>query len=119
MTIRTALFDDFFWKDDDIMDPYEVLGVSPQADDDTIRKAYLELVRRFSPDNDPEAFKRISQAYELVKNEKLRLEHYLFNRDAPGDTPFHAFLQRVRVCEKRKPMAFEQMKVYLRKCTKK
>ncbi|MEI7672352.1 MAG: J domain-containing protein, partial [Deltaproteobacteria bacterium] len=31
------------------MDPYEVLGVSPQADDDTIRKAYLELVRRFSP----------------------------------------------------------------------
>ncbi len=101
------------------MDPYEALGVSPQADDDTIRKAYLELVRRFSPDSDPDAFKRISQAYELVKNEKLRLEHYLFNKDAPGDTPFHAFLQCVRVGEKRKPMAFEQMKVYLRKCTKK
>lgn len=101
------------------MDPYEVLGVSPQADDETIRKAYLELVRRFSPDSDPEAFKRISQAYELVKNEKLRLEHYLFSRDAPGDTPFQAFLQHSRVCEKRKPLTFEQMKAYLRKCTKK
>ncbi len=43
------------------MDPYEALGVSPQADDDTIRKAYLELVRRFSPDSDPDAFKRISR----------------------------------------------------------
>ncbi len=101
------------------MDPYETLGVSPQADDDTIRKAYLELVRRFSPDTDPKAFQRISKAYELVKNEKLRIEHYLFNTDVPGDTPFQVFLRHDRYCEKRKPLEFEQMKVYLRKCAKK
>jgi len=101
------------------MDPYEVLGVSPPADDETIRRAYLELVRQFSPDRDPESFKRINQAYERVKSEKLRLEHYLFDRAASGDTPFQAFLQRSRAGEKRKPLAFEQMKAYLRKCTKK
>jgi curved DNA-binding protein CbpA len=102
-----------------IMDPYEVLGVSPQADDDAVRKAYLELVRQCSPDRDPEAFKRISSAYELVKTEKLRMERYLFNRDAAGETPLGVFLRHERYGEKRKPLEFEQMKAYLRKCAKK
>lgn len=101
------------------MDPYEVLGISPQANDDTVRKTYLELVRRFSPDADPEGFKRISRAYELVKTEKLRMEHYLFNLDVDGDTPFQVFMRHERLVEKRKPMEFEQMKAFLRKCAKK
>ena len=100
------------------MDPYEILGLSPDADDDAIRKAYLELVRRFSPDADPEAFKRISGAYEQVKDEKSRLRHYLFNRETPGDTPFQAFLQHVSSYEKPKPMNYDKMKEFLRKCTK-
>jgi curved DNA-binding protein CbpA len=100
------------------MDPYEILGVSPDADDDVIRKAYLELVRRFSPDTDPEAFKSISRAYEQVKDEKTRLRHYLFNRDMPGDNPFQAFLRHVSTCEKLKPMNYDKMKELLRKCAK-
>jgi DnaJ-class molecular chaperone len=101
------------------MDPYETLGVSPQADDSTIRKAYLGLVRQFSPDAAPEAFKRISKAYEQIKTEKLRIEHYLFNTDVSGNTPFQVFLQHERHCRKRRPLEFEQLKAYLRKCTKK
>jgi curved DNA-binding protein CbpA len=101
------------------MDPYEALGVSPQADDDTVRRTYLELVRRFSPDVDPEGFKRISRAYELVKTERLRMEHYLFNLDAAGDSPFQVFMRHERFTQKRKPMEFDQMKAYLRKCAKK
>ena len=100
------------------MDPYEILGLSPDADDNAIRKAYLELVRRFSPDTDPEVFKRISRAYEQVKNEQLRLRHYLFNRETPGDSPFQAFLRHVSYCEKPKPMNYDQMKEFLRKCAK-
>jgi DnaJ-class molecular chaperone len=100
------------------VDPYEILSISPDADDDSVRKAYLELVRRFSPDKDPEAFKRISRAFDLVKDEKSRLKYYLFNTDVPADTPFQTFLCHLAYHEKRKPMSYDKLKEYLRKCSK-
>ena len=101
------------------MNPYEILDVAPDANDEAIRKAYLDLVRRHSPDLDPEAFKRISAAYEVLKDEKSRLRYYLFDRETPGDTTFQAFLRYVSTCEKRKPMNHDHLKEFLRKCAKK
>lgn len=101
------------------MDPYEILGVSPDADDDAVRKAYLDLVRRFSPDADPEAFKRVNKAYEQLKDEKSRLRYYLLNTETPGDSPFQVFLRYVSLTDKRKPMDYETLKEFLRTCIKK
>ena len=33
------------------MDPYKVLGVSPTDSDDTIKRAYRDLARKYHPDN--------------------------------------------------------------------
>lgn len=44
--------------------PFEVLGLSMDADEDTVRARYLELVRQYPPDRDPAMFTKIRQAYE-------------------------------------------------------
>ena len=55
-------------------DPYEVLGVSPNATDDEVKKAYRELAIKFHPDKNggskeaEEKFKEISQSYDMIKN---------------------------------------------------
>jgi len=59
--------------------PFEILGVSPDADDETIRRAYLEGVREFPPDRDPGRFRRIREAYDQLRDARSRLRHALFH----------------------------------------
>jgi curved DNA-binding protein CbpA len=59
-------------------DPYQVLGLADDSDDDTIRRRYLELVREFSPEHHPEKFAAVRTAYESLKDVRTRLCHRLF-----------------------------------------
>jgi molecular chaperone DnaJ len=59
-------------------DYYEVLGVSSDADADTIKKTYRKLARKYHPDvnaGDPSAeerFKSISEAYRVISDPEQR-----------------------------------------------
>ena len=96
------------------MTPYELLGITPTADDKTIRNAYLELIKAYPPDREPERVKEIANAYESIKDEKKRLEFYLFNKDISIKSPFEALSLHIRRAGKRKPPTFDTLKELLR-----
>ena len=59
-------------------DPYEVLGLEPRSGDAEIRRRYLELVRRYPPDRDPERFAAVREAYDALRDPVTRLRERLF-----------------------------------------
>src|SRR6201987_4875769 len=59
-------------------DPYQVLGLPADSDDEAIRRRYLALVREFSPEHHPEKFAAIRAAYESLRDLDTRLRYRLF-----------------------------------------
>jgi curved DNA-binding protein CbpA len=64
-------------------DPYLILGLDPEADDDAVERAYHEGIRRCPPERDAERFAAIRAAYEQLRTHRDRLAHELFDTTPP------------------------------------
>jgi len=74
---------------------YESLGVSKNASQDEIKKAYRKLVREVHPDTNPgneERFKEVQSAYDVLSDPEKRKRYDTMGqtngRTAPGGTTF-------------------------------
>jgi molecular chaperone DnaJ len=81
-------------------DYYEVLGVSRDADERTMKKAYRKLAMKYHPDRNPgdtdaeAAFKEAAEAYEVLSNPEMRARYDRFGheglRGGGGGAGFHS-----------------------------
>ena len=77
---------DIAWKDDEtwMVDYYEFLQISPNADADTIHRVYRFLAARLHPDNkttgDAEQFKLLKTAYDVLSDREQRAEYDTLRR---------------------------------------
>jgi curved DNA-binding protein CbpA len=94
-------------------DPYAVLGLPTDSDDETIRRRYLELVRQFSPEHHPEKFAAIRAAYESLRDLDTRLRHRLF--EAGKKETVDALVEEVACRSPRRRVSLKALLSILRK----
>jgi DnaJ-class molecular chaperone len=72
------------------MDYYQTLGVTRESSKDDIKKAFRKLAMKEHPDKggDPEKFKKIAEAYEVLSDDQKRQE---YDNPAPAFNPFDMF----------------------------
>lgn len=68
---------------------YDILGVSPDATDVQIKKAYRKAALKYHPDKNPseeaaEKFKEITSAYEILSDETKRTQYDEYGTEGPG-----------------------------------
>ncbi len=69
------------------MDYYQILGVTKNASQDEIKKAFHKLAHRYHPDKggDEKKFKEINEAYQVLSDAKKRQQYDQFGRTFDGD----------------------------------
>ncbi len=73
------------------MDYYEILGVSKNASEDDIKKAFRKLAHKYHPDKaggDEKKFKEINEAYQVLSDSKKRAQYDRFGKNFQNQQGF-------------------------------
>lgn len=88
-------------------DPYQILNLPIESDDEAIRARYLELVRQFPPEQCPEAFAKYRAAYEKIRTLSARANYRL---DGVGaDDSIDAIIEDVTCTNTRGRLTLNQL----------
>ncbi len=70
------------------VDYYEVLQISPNADEETVHRVYRMQAQRFHPDNlesgNAERFRAVAEAYQVLSNPRSRASYDAEHRHGQG-----------------------------------
>ena len=72
-------------------DYYEVLGVSKDVDEATLKKAYRKVAKKYHPDMNPgdaeaeKKFKEASEAYAILSDPEKRRQYVKVEQEEPAD----------------------------------
>ena len=75
---------------------YDTLGVSPDAGDNEIKKAYRKLAMKYHPDKNPgnkeaeETFKKVTEAYACLSDQEKRKKYDRFGKKGMDQSDFDA-----------------------------
>ena len=85
-------------------DYYEVLGVDKGADEQTLKKAYRSLAKKYHPDMNPDnkeaeqKFKEVNEAYAVLSDSEKRAQY-----DPPDGRPRIVWGRRAPVLQNHRP----------------
>ncbi len=100
-----------------MMDPYKVLGVSPNATDQQVKEAYRELAKKYHPDayaDNPladlasEKMKEINEAYDTIMNMR-RLGYNQGNRYGSSSSGASQFADIRRLINENRTVEAEEL----------
>ncbi|MEZ6087022.1 MAG: DnaJ domain-containing protein [Pirellulaceae bacterium] len=86
-------------SDNATKDPFMVLGLTTDASETEIRARYLELIKQYPPERDPQKFREIHAAYQNASNPLVLASAIMNPREIPP-TPWSKIIEQH---ERRKP----------------
>ncbi len=88
-------------------DPFQVLGIAMDATEEDVRNRYLELVKKFPPEREPEKFREIQSAYEAARD-PVELAGRLVAATCSDDAPptWQSVIQRFSAQPPRSSLSF-------------
>ncbi len=99
------------------MNPYLVLDLTVDAGDAEVRAAYQSLLRRYPPEQRPEEFQAVQEAYTALRTSRDRWHYRLLHFDDGGAWgPLEAVEQFARLPGRMKPPGAKAFQSLLHSC---